>query len=184
MLIPMIIYGAVGGLLGMALAFFRSRNAVKRATPMSQGAAYGAFAGAFLYLAAGGSYPAAMNQSTGNVRKITDSEYDAEVAKDRLPVVMDFYATWCGPCKQLAPVMDGLADEFKGKIKFVKVNVDDSPVLARRFEVSGIPALIFIKNEKMENTVVGLTSTESLRNHLREFSAQTTTAKAVPATTK
>ena len=184
MLIAIIIYGAVGGLLGMALAFFRSRSAVKRAMPMSQGAAYGVLAGAFLYFAAGGNHPAAMNQSTDNVKKITDAEYDAEVTQDRLPVVMDFYATWCGPCKQLAPVMDGLAEEFKGKIKFVKVNVDDSPALAGRFEISGIPALVFIKDGKVENTVMGLTSAEALRDHMREFSAQTTTAKAAPGPAK
>ena len=70
------------------------------------------------------------------------------------------------------------------KIKFVKVNVDDSPALARRFEISGMPALVLIKNGKVENTVVGLTSAEALRVQMREFSAQTTPVTTAPETTK
>jgi len=86
--------------------------------------------------------------------------------------VMDFYATWCGPCRQLAPTMDGLADQYAGKIKFVKVNVDESPKLAQRFQVEGIPMLAFFKNGKQTDKLVGLQSKEDLIKQL-DFLLQT-----------
>ena len=103
-----------------------------------------------------------MNQSTANVKHITDADFDAEVMQSAVPVIMDFYATWCGPCRQLAPTMDSLADQYAGKIKFVKVNVDESPKVAQQFQVEGIPMLVFLQNGKTAGTSVGLVAKEDL----------------------
>ena len=103
-----------------------------------------------------------MNQSAANVKHITDADFDAEVMQSAVPVVMDFYATWCGPCRQLAPTMDSLADQYAGKIKFVKVNVDESPKVAQQFQVEGIPMLVFLQNGKTAGTSVGLVAKEDL----------------------
>ena len=107
-----------------------------------------------------------MNQSTTNVTHITDAEFDKLVSQASLPVVVDFYATWCGPCRQLAPTMDSLADQYAGKIKFVKVNVDESPKLAQQFQVEGIPMLVFLQNGKTVGSSVGLVSKEDLIQRL------------------
>ena len=100
------------------------------------------------------------------MKHITDAEFDAEVTQATLPVVVDFYATWCGPCRQLAPTMDGLADQYAGKIKFVKVNVDESPKLAQQFQVEGIPMLVFLQDGKTAGTSVGLVAKGDLIRRL------------------
>jgi thioredoxin 1 len=132
-----------------------------------RGAFFGALIGLLFYSATGGgANSTAMNQSTPNVKHITDAEFDAEVTQATLPVVVDFYATWCGPCRQLAPTMDGLADQYAGKIKFVKINVDESPKLAQQFQVEGIPMLLFFKDGKLAETSVGLLTKADLVQHL------------------
>lgn len=90
-----------------------------------------------------------------NVMNITESNFDAEVVKSATPVLVDFWAPWCGPCKQLSPVIDELATEHGAKIKFCKINVDDSPKLAAQFGVRGIPALLYFKNGQVVNQQVG-----------------------------
>jgi thioredoxin len=77
-------------------------------------------------------------------------------------VVVDCYATWCGPCRRLAPIVDKLADEYAGKIKFVKVNVDESPKVAQQFNIEGIPTLLFFNDGKLASTSVGLLTKEDL----------------------
>lgn len=81
-------------------------------------------------------------------------------------MVVDFYATWCGPCRQLAPVVDKTAAQFAGKIKFVKVNVDESPKLAQQFQIQAIPALLFFKSNTVVDTSIGVISSNDLENKL------------------
>jgi thioredoxin 1 len=132
-----------------------------------RGALYGTVLAALLYSAAGcGNNSTAMNQSTANVKHITDVDFDTEVTQSALPVVADFYATWCGPCRQLAPIMDTLADQYAGKIKFVKVNVDESPKLAQQFQAEAIPMLVFIKSGRETDKLVGLQSKADLIERL------------------
>ena len=161
----LLIYLLIGGGAGAALGYFGSckSGACPLTANWRRGAFFGAVIGLLFYSSSGGGgNSTAMNQSTANVKHITDAEFDAEVMQSPVPVVIDFYATWCGPCRQLAPTMDKLADQYAGKIKFVKVNVDESPKLAQRFQVEGIPMLVFLQHGKAAGTSVGLVAKEDL----------------------
>ena len=160
----LLIYVLIGGGVGAGLGYFGSckSGACPLMANWRRGAFVGAVIGLVVYLSSGGGNSTAMNQSAANVKHITDADFDAEVMQSAVPVVMDFYATWCGPCRQLAPTMDSLADQYAGKFKFVKVNVDESPKLAQKFQVEGIPMLVFLQNGKTAETSVGLVAKEDL----------------------
>ncbi len=97
-----------------------------------------------------------MVPASTNVMHATTTSFDEVVIRSRIPVVVDFYADWCGPCNMLAPILEKLAGSFDGKVKVVKVNVDEEGDLAGRFRVSGIPTLVFFRDGKPLDTVVGL----------------------------
>src|ERR1017187_10224624 len=165
----LLIYLLIGGGVGAGLGYFGSckSGACPLTANWRRGALYGAVRGLLFYSSSGcGGNFTAMNQSTANVTHITEAEFDKEVTQAVQPLVIDFYATWCGPCRQLAPTMDRLADQYAGKIKFVKVNVDESPKLAQKFQVEGIPMLLFFKDGKLAETSVGLLTKADLVQHL------------------
>ena len=89
------------------------------------------------------------------VYKFDESNFDAEVLQSDLPVFVDFYADWCGPCKMMSPVIDKLAEEYEGKIKVGKVNVDENGDLAVKYGIMSIPNMIFFKNGEVADRVVG-----------------------------
>ena len=162
---PLLTYLLIGGSLGALLGYFGkcSSGRCPLTANWRRGAIYGAVvAAAAFFVTGGGASSAEMNQSTANMKHITQTDFDAEVTQANLPVVVDCYATWCVPCRRLAPVMDKLADQFAGKIKFVKVNVDESPKLAQQFNIEGIPMLLFFKNGKLVNSFAGLLPKEDL----------------------
>ena len=91
----------------------------------------------------------------GDVQQINDSSFEADVLKSDLPVLIDFWAPWCGPCKQIAPVVDELAKEYAGRLKIVKMNVDDNPQTPSKYGVRGIPNLIIFKGGQVRDQIVG-----------------------------
>jgi thioredoxin 1 len=103
----------------------------------------------------------------GKIPVIKASDFEAEVLQAKTPVVVDFYADWCGPCKLLGPIVEGLATEQGDRVKFVKVNVDNAKELSQKYEIEGIPTLLFFKDGKLADRVVGLESKEKLQGHLQ-----------------
>ena len=170
----------IGGGLGALLGYFgkcSSGACLLTANPW-RGAVYGALLGGLFYYVSGGSSPAAMNKSTANIKLITEGQFDAEVVQSPLPVVVDFYATWCGPCKRLSPMLDELAGPLTSKIKFVKINVDEAPNLSQRFGIQAIPTLIFFKNGNVADKLMGLPSEDALKTRLESFAGPGTPAKS------
>jgi thioredoxin 1 len=99
---------------------------------------------------------------SSKVKEISDADFDSEVLKSGTPVLVDFWAPWCGPCKSIAPVLEEVATDFDGKLKIVKVNVDDNPKSPHSYDVRGIPNLIFFKDGKIVERVVGAVPKDQL----------------------
>lgn len=91
-----------------------------------------------------------------NVTDINDSNFESEVVNSSIPVVVDFWATWCGPCRKLGPVIDEIAESFEGKVKFVKVNTEENLETARKYSISGLPSLLVFKDGEAVERMTGL----------------------------
>lgn len=87
---------------------------------------------------------------------VTDDNFESEVIKSNIPVLVDFWAEWCGPCRIIGPTIESLADDYQGTIKVAKLNVDDNPQAARRFGVQSIPTLIFFKDGEARQSLIGV----------------------------
>ena len=98
-----------------------------------------------------------------NVQTLTDGNFEESVIKSGKPVLVDFWAEWCGPCKRLAPTVDALASDYAGTVTIGKLNVDDNPDTTIKFNVRGIPALLLFKDGKVVDQVVGLQPKESIK---------------------
>ncbi len=92
----------------------------------------------------------------GNVIEINDSTFESEVVNSSIPVLVDFWATWCGPCRKLGPVVDEISEAYDGKVKFVKVNVEQSIETAKKYSISGLPSLLVFKNGEAVERMAGL----------------------------
>jgi thioredoxin 1 len=96
------------------------------------------------------------------VSHVSDRSFETDVLQSSTPVLLDFWAEWCGPCKLIAPVLEDISREYAGRLKVAKLNVDDNPETARKFNVRGIPTLILFKNGNVEATKVGALSKSQL----------------------
>ena len=99
----------------------------------------------------------------------TDENFNEEVLSSNIPVLVDFYADWCGPCKMLAPVIETLADELEGKVKIGKLNVDDASETAQKYGIMSIPTLLYFKNGEVVNKTVGVVSKTEIEQILNSL---------------
>ncbi len=105
-----------------------------------------------------------------SIQHVSTQSFDSEVLQSAVPVLVDFYADWCGPCRMLAPTLERLSTEFTGRAKIVKVNIDLDPGLASQFQVSAIPTLALIADGKVVSRTTGLVGEASLRTALNQIS--------------
>lgn len=103
--------------------------------------------------------------------KFTKQNFETEVLQSEIPVLVDFYADWCGPCKMMAPVVERLAGEFAGQVKVGKVNVDDEPELAQKYRVVSIPTFLILKDGVIKETCVGAMSAVQLTEKVKQVLA-------------
>lgn len=90
-----------------------------------------------------------------HVKQVTDSNFESEVLKSELPTLVDFWAIWCGPCKQIAPLVEAMANEYKGKLNVAKVDVDHNQIIAQQYSIRSIPTLLLFKGGKVVGQLVG-----------------------------
>ncbi len=112
-----------------------------------------------------------------NLKKIQAADFKTEVMESTLPVIIDFYADWCPPCRMLGPILDRLATEFNGQIKFLKVNSDQEQALSAAFKVTGLPTLVFMDCGKNVGQFPGLPAENTLRQELKKWLASRTAVR-------
>jgi thioredoxin 1 len=102
-------------------------------------------------------------------KKVTDETFEADVLKNDKPVLVDYWAEWCGPCKMVAPVLEAIAEEYGDKLDIVKLNVDDNPVVTQKYGILNIPTLGVFKNGEVVKELVGARSKSALLRELADF---------------
>ncbi len=103
-----------------------------------------------------------MASTTSAIHPVTDENFEPEVLKSETPVLVDYWAEWCGPCKSIAPILDEVAKEYEGRLKIAKLNVDENQLTPAKFGIRGIPTLMLFKNGNVEATRVGALSKSQL----------------------
>ncbi len=103
------------------------------------------------------------------ILEVSDSSFEAEVIESEKPVLVDFWAPWCGPCKAIGPIVEELAGEFGDKVKFAKCNVDDNPVSPGKFGIKAIPTLIFFKQGKIVDQITGMVAKSKLEKSINSI---------------
>jgi len=106
------------------------------------------------------------------VASVTDDSFDQEVLKSDLPVLVDFWAPWCGPCRAVSPVVEKVAEAFAGKLKTVKVNVDEAPGLAGKYSIRSIPSLLFFRGGEVVDSAVGFMPEAELTKRVEKVVAK------------
>ena len=103
------------------------------------------------------------------VKKVTDKNFEKEILKSDLPVLVDFWAPWCGPCAKIAPVVEKLSKSYKGKFKFCKVNVEEAEITASKYGIMSIPTLMFFKNRKVVDKITGAAPESAIEGKIDEL---------------
>jgi thioredoxin 1 len=111
-----------------------------------------------------------------NVKETTDETFEDDVLKSDRPVLVDFWAAWCAPCRMLAPTVEAVADKYASTARVVKLNVDDNPSVSQRYGIKGIPTLILFKNGREEERVVGATSEGAISRMIEKHVSTATAA--------
>ena len=104
----------------------------------------------------------------GNMLEVTDQTFDKEVLQSDQPVLVDFWAAWCGPCRMIAPTVEALAKEYAGKAKVAKVNVDDNQLTPAQYNVRGIPTLLLFKGGRVQEQIVGAVGRDAIENMIKK----------------
>ena len=104
-----------------------------------------------------------------NLLDVNDNNFEENVIQSEKPVLVDFWAPWCGPCKAIGPVVAELAEKFGDKVKFAKCNVDESPMMSGKYGIQSIPTLLFLKHGNIENQIVGLASRDRLERVVKSL---------------
>lgn len=102
------------------------------------------------------------------VKEINSQSFNKDVLEENSPVVVDFWATWCGPCRMLSPIMEEVSDEFNGKVKFVKINVDENPDLAQKYNIASIPTVMVFKDGNVKQNMIGFRPKDEIIKILNE----------------
>lgn len=101
-------------------------------------------------------------------REVTDGTFENEVLKSDLPVLVDFWAPWCGPCRMVAPVVEELSEEYSGKVEFYKMNTDENPQVPTKYQIRSIPSLLIFQGGELKGTIVGFRPKSDLKKRLDE----------------
>jgi thioredoxin 1 len=109
-----------------------------------------------------------MMTATKNVTELTDANFKAEVLKSDIPTLVDFWATWCGPCKQIAPMVSALANDYKGKLKVTKMDIDHHQVIPQQYRITSIPTLLIFKDGKVVGQLVGAMPRNKLEAEIKK----------------
>lgn len=102
------------------------------------------------------------------VREVTDATWENDVVKSELPVLVDFWAPWCGPCRMVAPIVEELSQDYAGKVNFLKLNTDDNPMIPSKFGIRSIPSLLIFKGGELKGTIVGFRPKSDMKKRLDE----------------
>ncbi len=108
----------------------------------------------------------------GKIIELSEDSFEQEVLKASLPVLVDFYAPWCGPCKMIAPLLEQLAVEFQGRTKFSKLNVDEAPGVADKYDISGVPTLAIFRDGQLVDKMVGFRGANAFKSWLEAATAR------------
>lgn len=177
-MIYLLISVGIGAGIGAAMGYFGrcSSGACPLTATWHRGALFGGLTGLLFFLSSGeglgGRGKEVFYDPNSPVKAIGEQDFEAEVQQAKLPVLIDFYATWCGPCRRMAPQLDAVAREFEGRIKFVKVNIDEAPKLAQRFEVQAVPTLVWQTQGQVREVIVGGQTADQIRSRLAAGLAQ------------
>lgn len=163
----------IGACFGAALGYFGqcSSGTCPLTSTWWRGAIYGATVGLLASLLSG-SATGCVNQNEANsaVKLVSKpEEFESMVLKSEIPVIVDFYADWCPPCRRIAPVLNDFANQYTGKVAVVKVNVDKAPELAKKFGINAIPTLIGFKNENIQFKQTGAPPPDELKKYFESL---------------